>query len=198
MAEVTAQMVKELREKTGAGMMDCKAALKESAGDFSEAIAYLRKKGLKDVAKRSDKTASEGLVQSYIHAGGRVGVLLELNCETDFVGRGEEIANLSKRVAMHIAWSAPEYVSREEVPESALSKEAEIIKSQLSPDQEKFADKIVQGKLEKFFEDNCLLEQQDAQDATSKKKIGDLVNELSAQVGEKIVVRRFSRFAIGE
>jgi len=198
MTAITAELVKTLREKTGAGMMDCKKALAEAAGDMEKAIEVLRKKGLKDISKRAGKVAREGVVYSYIHAGGRVGVMLELNCETDFVARGDDFQNLAKVIGMHVAWAAPAYLDREAVPASVIEKEKEIYLSQLKPEQQKMADKILPGKLEKFYADNCLLEQLDARDAGSKKTIGDLVNEISAKLGEKVQVRRFSRFEVGE
>ena len=198
MTEISAQLVKDLRTQTGAGMMDCKEALKESGGDVEKAISVLRKKGLKNVGKRAAKVAAEGLVYAYIHAGGKIGVMLELNSETDFVARGEDFSDLAKAISMHIAWANPSWVSRGEVPAAVLEQEQEIIRAQLKPEQAKMADKIISGKLEKFYEDNCLVDQFDARDPNAKKRIGDLVNELSAKVGEKIVLRRFQRFVVGE
>lgn len=196
--EITSNMVKELREKTGAGMMDCKKALQESAGDFDKAIDGLRKKGLKDLSKRADRVAAEGVVFSYIHPGARVGVMVELNSETDFVARGEGFSDLAKAIAMHVAWANPRFLSREEVPAEVLEHEKEIYRSQLKPGQEKMAEKILEGRMEKFYEENCLVEQIDVRDPAVKKKIGDLVNEYSAKVGEKVVLRRFVRFEVGE
>ncbi len=198
MAEISAQLVKELREKTGAGMMDCKKALAEAGGDCDKAIEVLRKKGLKDVDKRSGKVASEGVIYSYIHSGGRIGVMLELNSETDFVARGDDFTSLAKDIAMHVAWSNPRFLQREEVPEKVLDTEKDIFLSQLKPEQQKMADKILPGKLEKFYEENCLLEQFDARDPAAKKRIKDLISDLSAKIGEKIVLRRFVRFEVGE
>jgi elongation factor Ts len=198
MAEISAQLVKELREKTGAGMMDCKKALAEAGGDCDKAIEVLRKKGLKDVDKRSGKIASEGVIYSYIHSGGRIGVMLELNSETDFVARGDDFTTLAKDIAMHVAWSNPRFLQREEVPEKVLDTEKDIFLSQLKPEQQKMADKILPGKLEKFYEENCLLEQFDARDPAAKKRIKDLISDLSAKIGEKIVLRRFVRFEVGE
>ncbi len=198
MAEITAQLVRELREKTGAGMMDCKQALTEASGDMEKAIDVLRKKGLKNVSKRAEKVAAEGVVFCYTHPGSRVAVMLELNCETDFVGRGDDFKNLAKDVAMHIAWSAPRFVRREEVSADVLEREKEIFRSQLQPNQEKMAEKIIAGKLDKFYQEACLLEQLDARDSSAKKTIGDLINDLSAKVGEKVILRRFSRFEVGE
>ena len=198
MSAVSAQQVKELREKTGAGMMDCKAALSESEGNLEKAVEFLRKKGLKNVEKRSGKVAAEGSVISYIHAGGRIGVVLELNCETDFVGKGDDFLALGKEIAMHIAWSNPRYLSPEDITPAELEKEKEVLRAQLKPEQEKMAEKIIEGKLSKFFSEVCLLEQLDAKDPASKKKIGDIINDLSVKVGEKITVRRFARYEVGE
>ena len=198
MAEISAQLVKELREKTGAGMMDCKKALGESGGDFEKAIEVLRKKGLKDLGKRSEKVAAEGLVYSYIHQGSKIGVMLELNSETDFVARGDDFQALAKELAMHIAWARPRYLGREDVPQSVLDAEKDIYLSQVKPEQQKVAEKIVTGKLEKFYEEACLLEQLDVKDTSGKKKIQDLLNDLSSRVGEKIQLRRFVRFEVGE
>lgn len=198
MAQISAQMVKELREATGAGLMDCKKALAESDGDTTKAIEFLRKKGMKNVEKRSGRVAAEGQVYSYIHTGGRIGVMLELNSETDFVARGDDFLDLAKSIAMHIAWSAPKYLNREEVPADVISQEEAIFRSQLTPQQEKVADKIIPGKLEKFYTENCLLEQEDQRDPANKKKIADLITDLSAKVGEKIDLRRFMRFEVGE
>ena len=198
MSGISAQLVKELRDKTGAGMMDCKKALSECEGDIESAIQALRKKGLKGVEKRAGRVAAEGTVGSYIHSGGRIGVLVEVNCETDFVGRGDEFGELVRRIAMHIAWSNPKFVSREEIPASDLEKEKEVYRSQLKPAQEKMADKIIEGKLEKFYESVCLLEQIDVQDQSAKKTIAEIVNDASVSLGEKIVIRRFQRFEVGE
>ena len=198
MANISAKLVKELREQTGAGMMDCKKALTETEGNIDKAIDFLRKKGLKNVEKRAGKVAAEGTILSYIHAGGRIGVLLELNCETDFVGKGEDFQTLAKDIAMHIAWANPKYVSRDEVPEEVIEKEKEIFKSQLKPEQQKMADKILPGKIEKFFESVCLLEQVDVKDTAGKKKILDIINEKGAKLGEKLSLRRFVRFEVGE
>ena len=198
MSEINARQVKELREKTGAGMMDCKKALAESGGEFEKAIDALRKKGLKSVEKRAEKVAAEGIIFSYIHPGSRVGVLLELNCETDFVARSADFGTLAKDIAMHVAWAAPKYVSRDEVSQDLLEREREIYLAQITPEQQTVADKILDGKIDKFYETVCLLEQMDAKDGSGKKRIRDLVSDLSAKVGEKVVLRRFSRFEVGE
>ena len=198
MAEITAQMVKDLREKTGAGMMDCKAALADSSGDVEKAIEFLRKKGLKNVSKRAGKVAAEGQVYSYIHAGSKVGVILELNSETDFVAKGDDFTSLARAIAMHVAWANPKYLSREDVPQNVIESEKAIAVSQLKPQQQAMADKIIPGKLDKFYADVCLLEQLDAVDPAAKKTIKNLIDDLSAKVGEKIVLRRFVRFEVGE
>lgn len=198
MAEISAELVKSLRERTGAGMMDCKKALSETAGDMDKAIELLRKKGLKDVGKRAGKVAAEGTVFSYIHGNGRIGVMLELNCETDFVARGEDFQGIAQAIAMHVAWANPRYLGREDVAPSDLERESEIYRAQLKPGQEKMAEKIIAGKLEKFYAENCLLEQLDAREPEAKKTIGDLINDLSAKVGERVVLRRFVRYELGE
>jgi elongation factor Ts len=198
MAEVSAQLVKELREKTGAGMMDCKKVLAETGGDFAKAEELLRKKGLAAAAKKSSRAATEGAVASYIHMGGKIGVLVEVNCETDFVARTEGFQSLVKDLAMQIAASAPLWVRREEVPADVIAKELEIAKAQMR-DQKKpeaILDKIAAGKLEKFYEVNCLLEQPFVKD--DKKKIQEVVTDAVAKIGENIQVRRFARFVLGE
>ena len=197
MAEVSAAMVKELREKTGAGMMDCKKALSENEGDFAKAEEWLRKKGITGAAKKAGRTAAEGLVGAYVH-NGKVGVLVEVNCETDFVARTDGFQALVKDVAMHIAAASPLWVRREEVPPEIVAKELEIAKAQMR-DQKKpeaILEKIATGKLEKFYETTCLLEQLFVKD--DKKKIQDVITEAVAKIGENIQVRRFSRFVLGE
>jgi elongation factor Ts len=198
MAEVTAAAVKELREKTGAGMMDCKKALAQSGGDMNKAIDWLREKGLAAAQKKASRIAAEGTVASYIHGGGRIGVLVEINCETDFVGRGEAFQQLAKEIAMQIAAASPKYVRREEVPEAELEHEREVYRGQLKEQgkPEKIWDKIVEGKLEKYYKDVCLLEQAWVKDPD--KTIQQVVNEAIAKTGENINVRRFARFALGE
>jgi len=198
MAEITASLVKELRERTGAGMMDCKKALAENAGSMEGAIEFLRKQGLKNVEKRAGKVAAEGSVFSYVHAGGRIGVMLEMNSETDFVARGDDFQELGKAIAMHIAWANPQFVKREEVDQKTIDKETEIIRESLKPGQEKVADKIIAGRLDKFFAEVCLEDQVDAKDASAKKSIGILVSEMGSRLGEKISIRRFSRYEVGE
>jgi elongation factor Ts len=198
MAEVTTAMVKELREKTGAGMMDCKKALQATNGDMDAAVDYLREKGLAAAAKKAGRIAAEGLVTSYIHMGGRIGVLVEVNCETDFVAKTDEFAQLAKDIAMHIAASKPEYVSREEIPESVLEHERSIYRA-MAENEGKPAhiiDKIVEGRLEKYFQEVCLLEQPFVKDPDMT--VGELLNEKIAKIGEKISVRRFVRYERGE
>ncbi len=194
---VTADMVKELREKTGAGLMDCKRALADSAGDMEKAIDLLRQKGLATAAKKSGRTASEGLIGSYIHMD-KLGVLVEINCETDFVARTDDFRGLVKDIAMHIAAANPQYVSKEEVPSDMLEREKEIYRGQVANKPAQVVDKIVEGKLEKFFSDACLLEQVFIKDPDGKLKIRDLITEKIAKMGENIVIRRFVRFQLGE
>jgi len=197
-AEISANAVKELREKTGAGMMDCKKALSEAEGDFTKAEELLRKKGLAAAAKKASRVASEGAVGSYVHMGGKIGVLVEVNCETDFVARNEAFQTLVKDVAMQIAASAPLYVRREEVPAEVVAKELEIAKAQAREQKKPDAivEKIAQGKVDKYFKEVCLLEQPFVKD--DKKSVQEMINEAVAKIGENIQVRRFSRFVLGE
>ena len=202
MAEVTAAAVKSLREKTGAGMMECKNALVEAEGNEERAIEILRKRGMASAKKREGKIAAEGIVGSYIHMGGKVGVLLEVNCETDFVARGEEFQQLVKDIAMHVAASEPKYVSREEVATGDLDKEREIARAQAKNDPknankpEQVIDKIVEGRLNKYYEETVLLDQPFVKDPT--KSVADVVTEKIAKTGEKITIRRFTRYKMGE
>ncbi len=195
-----AELVKCLRERTGAGVMDCKAALEASAGDLDKAVEFLRKKGLADAAKKAHRAAREGLVASYIHAGGKIGVLVEANCETDFVARTDGFRQLLKDLTMQVAAANPAYVSREDVPGDVIEKEREIYRQQMADAKKppQVVDKIIEGKLEKFFAEQCLLEQPFIKDAAGKTKVKDLVSQVAAQVGERVVVRRFSRFQVGE
>lgn len=197
MTVISADMVKELREKTGAGMMECKKALQESNGDFEKAVTVLRQKGLASASKKAGRTASEGLVSSYIHMD-RIGVLVEVNCETDFVARTEDFRNLVKDIAMHIAAANPVYVSREQVPQETIEKEKEIYRAQISGKPPQVVEKIIEGKLEKFYNDTCLLDQVFIKDPEQKMKVKDLITEKIAKLGENIVVRRFARFQLGE
>jgi elongation factor Ts len=191
-------MVKQLRDKTGAGMMDCKEALTAAGGDFDHAIDNLRKKGMAAATKRSSKAAKEGMVASYIHMGGRIGVMVEVNCETDFVAKTADFQNLAKDLAMHVAAANPLYLRAEDVPAEALEREKEIYRSQASQEgkPEKIWEKILEGKLKKYYEDVCFLEQKFVknQDIT----IGTLVKDMMAKTGENIIVRRFARFQLGE
>lgn len=198
MAEITAQLVKELREKTSAGMMDCKKALSENAGDMAKAEDWLRKKGLAKVGAKAGRIAAEGAVGSYIHMGGKIGVLVEINCETDFVARTPEFQNLVKDVAMHVAALNPKWVRREEVPEDIVAKEKEIYRVQVkeSGKPEKAWDKIIDGKLDKFFQDYCLVDQPFAKEQS--KSVKTIVDELIAKTGENMQIRRFARFQLGE
>lgn len=191
-------MVKELRTKTGAGMMDCKEALAAAEGDFEKAIDFLRKKGLSAATKRSSKAAKDGTIASYIHMGGRIGVMVEINCETDFVAKTEDFQTMARDIAMHIAASNPQCVRSEEIPEEALGREKEIYRSQLREEKkpEKIWDKIIEGKLKKYYEDVCLVDQKFVknQDIT----VGTLISNMIAKTGENIVIRRFARFQLGE
>ena len=196
--EVSASAVKELREKTGAGMMDCKKALAESGGDVQKAIDHLRQKGLAAAAKKADRVAADGAVGAYVHPGGKIGVLVEINCETDFVARTAEFQSLLKDIAMQVAAANPRYLRREEVPAAELDKEKEIYRQQAleTGKPEKVVDKIVEGKLERFYSEACLLEQAFIKDPD--KKVTDIVNESIGRLGENIQIRRFSRYHLGE
>lgn len=198
MTQITAQSVRMLRQKTGLGMMDCKKALQETGGDSEKAIEYLRKQGLSAVEKRAGRDASEGLIQAYIHQGSRLGVLLEVNCETDFVARTDDFQEFAKDVAMHIAASQPLAVDREGVPADAAEKERAIFLEQAKNEgkPEHIAEKIVEGRMEKFYQENCLMEQVFVKNPD--QTIGELVTEITAKIGEKITVRRFERFVLGE
>lgn len=194
---ISANDIKELREQTGVGMMDCKNALKEADGDPEKALDVLRQKGLAMAAKKSSRDASEGLIGSYIHMG-KLGVLVEVNCETDFVARTDEYKGFVKDIAMHIAAANPSYVKREDVPADVIAKEKEIYASQVENKPADIVDKIVEGKLEKFYADSCLMEQVYVKDDEQKKKIKDLVIEKVAHLGENILIKRFVRFQLGE
>ncbi|NMB11100.1 MAG: translation elongation factor Ts [Firmicutes bacterium] len=198
MAEVTAGMIKELRERTGAGIMDCKKALQETQGNVDEAIAYLREKGLAAAAKKAGRVAAEGVVDAYIHLGGRVGVLIEVNCETDFVAKTDAFREFVKDMAMQVAASKPEYVSREDVPASVIKQEKEIYRAAAINEgkPERILDRIVDGRLGKFFQEACLLEQPFIKD--TDKTVQQLLQELISHLGENISVRRFARFERGE
>ncbi len=194
---ITSQMVKELRDKTNAGMMDCKKALAENNGDMEKAVDYLRQKGLAVAAKRASRATSEGVIECYIHAGGKLGVMVEVGCETDFVAKTDSFLEFAKNVAMHIAALNPVSIKREEVPEELLAREKEIYVKQAldSGKPANIAEKIVSGKMEKFYAESCLMEQQYVKDPD--KKIQDLLNELVATLGENISIKRFVRFQVG-
>lgn len=200
--EISSGQVKELREKTGAGMMDCKKALVETQGDFEKAVEFLRKKGLSAAAKKAGRTAKEGAVSSYIHAGGKIGVLVEINCETDFVARNEQFQGFVRDVAMHIAAAGPQYVRPEEVPTTIVEKEKEIMLAQLKQDPKnsnkppQVLEKIIEGKVKKFFDETCLLNQAFVKDPD--KTIAQLQTDMVAKIGENINIRRFVRFTLGE
>jgi len=196
--EISSAMVKELRVKTGAGMMDCKEALAAVGGDFEQAVDFLRKKGLSAATKRSSKAAKDGAISSYIHMGGKIGVMVEINCETDFVAKTADFQTMGKDIAMHIAASNPIYVRPDELPEDALNREKEIYKSQLREEgkPEKIWDKIIEGKLKKYYEDVCLTEQKFVKNTDIT--VGTLVSNMIAKTGENIIIRRFARFQLGE
>ena len=200
MAEVTSAMVKELREKSGAGMMDCKKALVESAGDLEKASTWLREKGLATAGKKAGRSATEGIVGSYIHMGGKIGVLVEINCETDFTARNEKFQTLVKDVAMQVAAMNPQWLKREEVPAAEIEKEKGILRTQLIEQgkPEAMLEKILPGKMEKFYKENCLLEMVFFKDPEGKRSVQDEVNSVIALIGENMQVRRFTRYALGE
>lgn len=195
---ITASLVKELREKTGVGMMECKKALVETEGNVEKAQAYLRQKGLADASKRFARSTSEGLIESYIHLGGQIGVMVELNCETDFVARNDQFKALARDIAMHIAASAPRYVSEDQVSEDDIRREKEVLMGQddMLSKPEAVREKIVEGRMGKFYEQICLLNQPFIKDPNMK--VQDLVNTAISTIGENIQVRRFVRFALGE
>lgn len=195
---VSASAVKELRERTGAGMLDCKKALDETNGDIDKAIALLREKGLSAAANKAGRIATEGVVESYIHGGGRIGVLVEINCETDFVGKTDQFKEFARDIAMHIAAASPKYVRREEVPADELEKEKEILKAQALNEgkPEKIVEKMVEGRINKYYEEFCLLDQSFVKDPD--KTISTLLNEKISTIGENISIRRFVRYELGE
>ncbi len=198
MAEITAKMVKELREKTGVGMMDCKKALTEAEGDFDKAIEALRKKGMSKAEKRAGREAKEGIVQAYIHPGANLGVLVEINCETDFVANTDDMKDFAKDIAMHIAAANPLVVKREDLDEALIGKEKEIYREQGKNEgkPEHIVEKIAEGRIEKYYKEVVLLEQQFVKDPD--KSIKDLLTEKIAKIGENITIKRFARFRIGE
>jgi len=198
MTTISASTVKELRDKTGAGMMDCKEALKQSDGDISKSIDFLRKKGLATAAKRAGRAMSEGTIQTYIHTGGKLGVMVEVNCETDFVAKNEDFVQFARNIAMHIAATNPVSISQQDVPKEVVEKEMEIYRDQVRAmgKPEQMIDKIAEGKLNKFYKESCLLNQGYVRDPNIT--ISDLINEQIAKIGENITIKRFMRFQVGE
>ena len=198
MAVISSEIVKKLRDKTGAGMMDCKNALMATNGDMEQAIDHLRKKGAAVAAKRADRETNQGVVEAYIHAGGRIGAMVELNCETDFVAKTPGFKQLAHDIAMQVAAMSPQYVSRDQIPQAVIEKELEIYKVQAQNEGKpaQIAEKISQGRLEKFYQETVLIEQSFIKD--SGKTIKDIIDEEIAKVGEKITVRRFLRYHLGE
>jgi len=197
MAQIKASDVQALRERTNVGMLDCKKALEEANGDIEKAISILREKGIAKASKRAGKEAKEGQIISYIHPGNKLGVLLEINCETDFVARTEDFTNLAKEFAMQIAAASPLFISREEVPTTKLDEETEIMKKQLEAENKplNIIEKIIPGKIDKYYSEICLLEQPYVKDPSRKMK--DLLNDHTLKMGENIVIKRFSRFVLG-
>lgn len=193
--EITAKMVSDLRSRTGAGLMDCKRALVDAKGDIDEAVTILRKKGIASAAKKAGREASEGLVESYIHTGGKVGVLIEINCETDFVAKTEDFRSLAKDLCLHIAAANPKFLVREEVSQEILDSERDIVASQVEGKPAQVVQKIVEGKLEKYYAEHCLIEQPFVKNPDQSVK--DVITAAIAKLGENIVVRRFVRFQIG-
>lgn len=196
--KISTKLIKELREKTAAGMMDCKKALEEAEGNMEKAIEILRKKGLSDAAKKTGRITAEGVIDSYIHGNGRIGVLVEINCETDFVAKNERFKNFVKEIAMQIAAQSPLYVSREDIPENVIEKEKSILKAQAENEgkPKNVVDKIVEGRLEKYFQEVCLLEQPYIRN--TDKTVKELLLETISVLGENITIRRFVRYELGE
>ncbi|HOS80925.1 MAG TPA: translation elongation factor Ts [Anaerolineae bacterium] len=198
MAVITAAMVKELREATAAGILDCRTALEIAEGDFDKAVDYLREKGLAQAAKRMSREAKDGLVVAYIHPGGRIGVLVEVNCETDFVARTDEFKTLANNIAMQIAAMSPRYVRREDIPEAVLAHEREVFRAQALEEGKpaQVVDRIVEGRLEKFCQEVCLLEQTFIRD--EERTVDEIIKDVITRTGENVIVRRFARFELGE
>ncbi len=198
MGEISASMVKQLREKTGAGIMDCKAALAESKGDMDKAVEFLRKKGLATAQKRAGRAMSEGVIESYIHMGGKIGVMVEVNCETDFVAKTDDFKEFARNIAMHVAAVSPVGIVPEDVPPEIVEKEKEIYRAQALDlgKPEKMLDKIAEGKLNKFFKESCLMNQPYVKDPNLT--VADYLNDVIAKTGENITIRRFARFQVGE
>jgi len=200
MTAITSELVQKLREKTGAGIMDCKRALEDSGSDLDKAIQILREKGIASASKRNARSAKEGLIASYIHGGGKLGVLLEVDCESDFVARTEDFAQFTKEISMQIAAVNPQWVSREDVPGEVIEKEKGILREQTLNEgkPEKIVDKIVEGRLNKYYEQFCLLDQAYIRDTSGKTKVKNLLDEVKSKLGENIIIRRFARFKVGE
>lgn len=196
--EISTEMVKELRQATGAGVLDCRKALEASAGDFEKAVTYLREKGLSEAARRSERAASEGIVEVYGHPGNRVGVILELNCETDFVARTEEFQTLAHDLVLHIAFAAPRYISQEQVPPEVVEAERAIYRAQAVEEgkPEHILDRIIEGRLQKFYQTVCLLQQSFVKD--EDRTVEEVLKDYIARLGENIVIRRFARYELGE
>ncbi|MEW6161778.1 MAG: translation elongation factor Ts [Nitrospirota bacterium] len=194
---ISLEMVKNLREKTGAGMMECKKALTESDGDFEKAVGLLRQKGLASAAKKAGRTALEGLIGSYIHMG-KIGAMVEINCETDFVARTDDFKEFVKDIAMHIVAANPSYLLRDDVPQDVIEREKEIYRAQITDKPPHIVEKIIEGRLEKFYIDTCLFDQVFIKDPEQKKRIKDIIAEKISRSGENIVIRRFVRFQLGE
>lgn len=192
------EQVKKLRQMSGAGVLDCQKVLMETKGDLEKAVYLLREKGIIQAAKRAERKAQEGIVYSYIHAGDKIGVLLELNCETDFVARTDEFRNLAKELALQIAACAPHWIKPEDIPQEIIEKEKEIYRVQVQGKPEKVIEQIIKGKLQKFYTDTCLFEQVYIRDPEGKMKIKDLITQEIAKLGENIILRRFVRFKVGE
>jgi elongation factor Ts len=194
--EISAAMVKKLRDQTGAGMMECKAALTEAGGNIDEAVTILRKRGLAQATKKAGRTTNEGLIGNYIHMGGKIGVLVEVNCESDFVARTDDFQNLAREIAMHIAAANPQFVRRDEIPGDLLERERGIYREQVKDKPAQVVDKIVEGKLNSFYEQVCLLDQPSIRDP--KVTVGALIQQAIAKMGENISIARFVRFKLGE
>ena len=195
--QITAEMVKELREKTNAGIMDCKKALGESGGDAAKAMDYLRKKGLSIASKKAGRKAADGIIGSYIHHGDKIGVMVEVNCETDFVARNEQFREFVKMVTLQVASASPVYLSPADIPGEVLEKEKEIVRAQIKNKPEQIVEKIVDGKLKKFYETCCLIEQPSVRPEHDGKNIKELLTELIAKLGENIIIKRFTRYQVG-
>jgi elongation factor Ts len=198
--EISASQVKDLRDKTGAGIMDCKRALADANGDFEQAIVLLRERGIASAARREGRPAAEGIVAAYVHSDRKLGVLLEVNCETDFVANTAEFQEFAKEVALQIAAQRPVYISKADVPEEVLERERAILREQARQEgkPDNIIERMVEGRLRKFYEDTCLLEQPHIRDEKGKRTIGDLLNDVVTRCGERVIIRRFARFKVGQ